>query len=147
MDETAARSAFDEALATQENKFEKFFLARLFGLEFAYVGDALEVSFDLKDFMFNPQGGLHGGVIAFVMDISMGHLLNHCSGPGSTLEMKIQYLKPARSGRLTCTGRFLRHGRSVSFLRSDLVDDQGELVAFATSTWKSLKAPAAGKPA
>jgi hypothetical protein len=26
------------------------------------------------------------------------------------------------------------------------VDENGEMVAFATSTWKSLKAPAAGKP-
>ena len=37
--------------------------------------------------MFNPQGALHGGVIATVMDISMGHLLNHVDGPGSTVEM------------------------------------------------------------
>ena len=142
MDEAAARRAFDEALATQENVFEKFFLARLFGLEFDYAGDTLVVSFDLKDFMFNPQGGLHGGIIAFVMDIAMGHLLKHRSGAGSTLEIKVQYLKPAKAGRLACTGRFLRHGRSVSFLRADLVDEDNELVAFATSTWKSLGARA-----
>jgi acyl-coenzyme A thioesterase PaaI-like protein len=39
---------------------------------------------------------------------------------------------------MTCTARFLRQGRGLSFLRSELVDEHGELVAFATSTWKSL---------
>ena len=138
MDEIAARHAFDNALKTYEQDFGKFFLTRLFGMEFEYLEDSCRISFELKDFMFNPQGGLHGGVIAFVLDISMGHLLYKTSGPGTTLEIKIQYVKAARSGKVTATGRFLRHGRSISYLRSELVDDKGDLIAYATSTWKSL---------
>ena len=107
-------------------------------MEFEYADDACKVSFELKDFMLNPQGGLHGGVIAFVLDISMGHLLWKKGGAGTTLEIKVQYAKAARSGRLTATGRFLRQGRSISYLRSELTDESGDLVAFATSTWKSL---------
>ena len=139
IDEAAARLAFDNALATYEQDFGKFFLTRLFGMEFEYLEDACRITFDLKDFMFNPQGGLHGGVIAFALDISMGHLLYKTSGPGTTLEIKVQYVKAARSGKVTATGRFLRHGRSISYLRSELVDDKGELIAYATSTWKSLR--------
>lgn len=142
MDEAAARAAFDGALKTYEQDFGKFFLARLFGMQFEHLEDACKVSFDLKDFMFNPQGSLHGGVIAFVLDISMGHLLKEKSGAGATLEMKVQYIRAARAGRLTATGRFLRHGRGISYLRSDLVDESGELIAFATSTWMSLSQPA-----
>ncbi len=143
MDETAARQAFEQALATYEQGFGKFFLARLFGLELTYAEGECRITFDLKDFMFNPQGGLHGGISAFVLDISMGHLLHRTSGAGTTLEMKVQYLKAAKAGRLTCTARFIRHGRSISFLRSELVDEQGDMIAYATSTWKSLKTPAA----
>lgn len=139
MDEQAARRAFDTALATYRPDFGQFFLARLFGLTLDYSDDACTIAFDAQDFMFNPQGSLHGGVIAFVLDISMGHLLNHRSGPGTTLEMKVQYLKAARSGRLTCIGRFLRHGRGISYLRAELTDQHGDLVAYATSTWKSLR--------
>ena len=139
MDEAAARRAFDGALKSYEQDFGKFFLARLFGCEFQYTEDACKVSFDLKDFMFNPQGTLHGGVTAFVLDISMGHLLFNKGGAGTTLEMKVQYIKPARSGRLTATGKFLRQGRGISYLRSELTDDKGELIAFATSTWMALK--------
>lgn len=143
MDEYAARAAFDHALATYEQDFGKFFLARLFGLELTYTTDECRIEFDLKDFMFNPQGGLHGGISAFVLDISMGHLLHRTSGPGATLEMKVQYLKAAKAGRLSCIARFIRHGRSISFLRSELVDQQGEMIACATSTWKSLQPVAA----
>jgi uncharacterized protein (TIGR00369 family) len=139
IDEAAARAAFEQALAGYEQDFGKFFLARLFGLELSYTPEECRIEFDLKDFMFNPQGGLHGGITAFVLDISMGHLLHRTSGAGTTLEMKVQYVKAARSGRLTCTARFIRHGRSISFLRSELVDEQGDLIAYATSTWKSLK--------
>ena len=139
MDEAAARHAFDNALRTYEQDFGKFFLVRLFGMEFEYPDDSCRVSFELKDFMFNPRGGLHGGIIAFVLDISMGHLLHKKSGPGATLEIKVQYVKVAKAGRLTATGRFLRHGRGISYLRSELTDEKGDLIAFATSTWKSLK--------
>jgi uncharacterized protein (TIGR00369 family) len=139
IDEAGARVAFDNALATYDQDFGKFFLTRLFGMDFEYLEDACRITFDLKDFMFNPQGGLHGGVIAFALDISMGHLLYKTSGPGTTLEIKVQYVKAARSGKVTATGRFLRHGRSISYLRSELVDDKGELIAYATSTWKSLR--------
>lgn len=141
LNETVARRAFEHALATYDQDFGKFFLTRLFGCEFEYRDDACKVSFEVKDFMLNPQGGLHGGVTAFVLDICMGHLLWKKSGPGTTLEMKVQYAKAARSGRMTATGRFIRHGRGISYLRSELVDDKGELVAFATSTWKSLSRP------
>ena len=138
LDAKVARQAFEKALASYEQDFGKFFLARLFGCEFEYTEDTCRVSFELKDFMLNPQGGLHGGVTAFVLDISMGHLLWKKSGPGTTLEMKVQYASVARSGRLTATSRFIRHGRGISYLRAELVDDKGELIAFATSTWKSL---------
>src|SRR5262245_45611086 len=139
MDEAAARRSFENALETYQQDFGKFFLTRLFGMEFEYLEDACRISFELKDFMFNPQGGLHGGVIAFVLDISMGHLLRRKGGAGTTVEIKVQYLKAARSGRVTATGRFLRQGRNLSYLRAELVDDRGEMIAYATSTWMAVR--------
>ncbi|MDB5796141.1 MAG: hypothetical protein JWP36_43 [Paucimonas sp.] len=138
MDEQKAKEAFEHALSTYKQEFGEFFLARLFGLTVGYEEGACIVDFELQDFMFNPQGSLHGGVIAMAMDISMGHLLKHEDGAGATLEMKVQYLKAARSGRLQARGEFLRKGRELSFLQSSLRDEEGKLVAFATSTWKKL---------
>lgn len=143
VNEAVAREAFEQAVATHTQEFGEFFLVKLYGMQVEYTEDECRITFDVKDFMHNPQGGLHGGVIAFVLDISMGHLLYRRSGPGATLEMKIQYLTVARSGRLTCIAKFLRHGKSISALRSELIDTNGELVAYATSTWKSLRLPKA----
>ena len=138
MDEQRARAAFEEAIASHRPQFEHFFLSRLLGLNFSYGDDKCVIDFEIHDFMFNPQGSLHGGVIAAVMDISMGHLLKHVDGPGATLEMKTQYVKAAREGVMRCCGEFIKRGKGISYLRSTLTDDQGDLVAFATSTWKRL---------
>jgi uncharacterized protein (TIGR00369 family) len=143
VNEAVAREAFEHALATHNQDFGEFFLIRFYGMEVEYTDEECRISFEVKDYMHNPQGGLHGGVIAFVLDISMGHLLYRRSGPGATLEMKVQYLTVARTGRVTCTARFLRHGKSISALRAELVDARGEMIAYGTSTWKSLRPPKA----
>jgi len=74
-----------------------------------------------------------------VLDISMGHLLNRTQGPGTTLEMKTQYVKAARHGKIQCCGEFVRRGRTISFLRATMTDEEGATIAFATSTWMQLK--------
>jgi uncharacterized protein (TIGR00369 family) len=139
IDEPAARAAFEYALAHYEQDFGTFFLARLFGLEVVFPDDeTCVVTLEVKDFMFNPQGTLHGGVIAFVLDISMGHLLKHSMGAGMTLEMKTQYLRPARAGRIRAEGRFLKKGKSINYLETRLFDAEGNLLAAANSTWQLL---------
>jgi uncharacterized protein (TIGR00369 family) len=144
IDGAKARAAFERAAAGTQEGFGDFFLARLMGLEITYPAeDACEVAFEAADFLFNPQGTLHGGILATALDIAMGHLLNRANGaPGTTLEMKVQFLAPVRGGRVTCRGEALRRG-GTWFLRAEARDEAGALVAFATSTWKLLKRPAA----
>ena len=126
MDETAARAAFETALATHVPAFGTFFLAKLLGLEITFPDDRTEVRFTVQDFMYNPQGTLHGGMIGTVLDIGM------------TLEMKTQFMKAPRHGALLAVGRFLRKGRSINFLEARLENADGELLAYATSTWRLL---------
>jgi len=139
MNRDAVRAAFEQAVASERPEFEHFFIARLMGLRFSYPGRSCVVEFDVADFMFNPQGTLHGGLIATVMDISMGHLLKRVSGPGVTLEMKTQYVKAANHGTLRCTGSFTHEGRAIAYLQSTLTNAQGDLIALSTATWKRLK--------
>ena len=93
--------------------------------------------------MLNPRATLHGGVLATALDICMGHLINHQASPGATLEMKIQYLDAATSGRVVCRGEALRRG-GTWFLRAEARDSAGTLIAYATSTWKLLRRVAKG---
>lgn len=137
MDETVARAAFEDAIENSAPEFGNFFLARFLGLDISYTEDTCEIAFPVEIYMFNPQGTLHGGVIATVMDISMGHLLKHVFGVGgATLEMKIQYMRAIKLGRARCEGRFLRKGRTISFLESRMWDDEDKLSVHATATWK-----------
>lgn len=138
MNELELKNAFDQALSTYKQDFGTFFLARFLGLEIAYDTDVCVIEFEVKNYMFNPQGSLHGGVIATVMDISMGHLLKHVSGSGATLEMKVQYLRPVKSGRMKVVGRFIKQGREIYFLASDALNEDGKIVASASATWKRM---------
>jgi uncharacterized protein (TIGR00369 family) len=135
----AARTMFEEAVADERHEFGSFFLSRFLGMQISYEDDSCVVSFDVKPPMYNPQGSIHGGVLATALDISMGHLLKHRIGAGSTLEMKVQYFSPVRTGLVRCQSGFLKKGRSIFFLQSHAYDAAGETVAHATSTWKLLK--------
>jgi uncharacterized protein (TIGR00369 family) len=126
------------AVDDERQEFGSFFLSRFFGLEIAYQGEACIVSFDVVRPLFNPQGSLHGGVLATALDISMGHLVNHVAGAGTTLEMKVQYLATIREGRVTCHATFLKRGRKTFFVQSQASTATGEPIAFATSTWQLL---------
>lgn len=138
MNKSQVQELFEAAVADGRHEFGSFFLSRLFGMTVSYEGEACVVSFEVKPFMYNPQGSLHGGILATALDISMGHLLKQHFGAGATLEMKVQYFAPVRSGLVTCRAGFLKKGRKTFFLQSLAQDDTCETVAHATSTWKQL---------
>jgi uncharacterized protein (TIGR00369 family) len=137
MDDAKAREMFETALATQEPAFGRFFLAKFLGFDISYTDETCTVAFAVRDYMFNPQGSLHGGIAASALDVSMGHLIHHVTGaPGLTLEMKVQFMRPARPGPVACVGRFLRRGRTLSAMESRMTDSDGKLLSMATATWK-----------
>ena len=144
IDPVQVRDHIESILESSEQVFEKFFLSKFIGLEFDYLPaeaadpdkDHLRISFEINEMLMNPQGSLHGGIIAAVMDISMGHLLHKTAGMGITIEMKTQYLRPALKGRAIVEGRFIKKGRSLSFMESRLWGSDGKLAAMATATWK-----------
>lgn len=144
IDEQAAAARLKDALDTHEQVFERFFLARFLDLSFDYLPhDAADadkttcrLTFPMTDLLRNPQGALHGGMMASAMDISMGHLVAKVAGPGATIEMKVQFLRPVMAGAVTVEGSFTRRGRTLSFMESKLYGEDGKLAAHATATWK-----------
>ena len=147
IDEAIARNKFETALEEHEQIFEHFFIAKFLGLNFEYINfnnegpdnEILNISFEVSSMFLNPQGTLHGGLIATIMDISMGHLLNKSVGPGATIEMKTQYIRSIVRGKTNCRAKFIKKGRSINFLESRFYDEDKKLCALATSTWKLLK--------
>lgn len=137
MDTSLVRSRFETAVAEHAPGFERFFLARFFDLRISYGDETCRVEIPVADYMANPQGSLHGGVISLAMDVSMGHLCNRFLSVAVTLEMKTQYLR-AVTGPCWCEGRFLKKGRQVVYLESRLYDESERLCAVATSTWRRV---------
>ena len=137
MNEDIARERIETALRDYKQEFGSFFIAKMLGLGISYSEESCNIQIPVDDFLFNPQGTYHGGMLATVMDISMGHLIKQVTGKaGITLEMKNQFLRPLIEGPGFCEGRFIRRGRSVSFLESRVWDVNEKLVAHGTSTWK-----------
>ncbi|MEM1077020.1 MAG: PaaI family thioesterase [Pseudomonadota bacterium] len=144
IDIAEARAHLEQVYDAHAQTFERFFLARFLDLDFAYLPEAAgpaektscEICFPVSDRIMNPQGVVHGGMIATVMDISMGHLVAKVAGPGATIEMKVQYMRPLTEGPARCVGSFTKRGRSLSFMESQVFDPQERLVAQASATWK-----------
>ncbi len=61
----------------------------------------------------------------------------------TTLELKINVLKPVWQGRLTAVGEVSRPGASSVSSRGASPDESGSLVAHATSTCLTLRGDAA----
>jgi uncharacterized protein (TIGR00369 family) len=88
------------------------------------------------------MGTLHGGVLCDIADAAMGIAYAASLDEGetfTTLELKINFLKPVRAGRLTATGRIVKGGRTVGLIECDVVDDEDRLVARASSTCMTLR--------
>jgi uncharacterized protein (TIGR00369 family) len=94
----------------------------------------------------NPMGTLHGGIIVDVADGAMGFAYFTTLEPGesfTTLELKINFLRPFWTGTLLAHGRVVHRGKTVGMTECDVVDDQGRLIARASSTCLTLRGDAA----
>jgi len=122
-------------------------IARLIGFHIDSVkpGEAI-IKFEATEAHANPMGTLHGGVLCDIADAAMGIAYSSNLEEGesfTTLELKINFLKPIWKARLLATGRVIKQGRTVGLVECDVTDEQGSLVARATSTCMTLRGPQA----
>lgn len=90
----------------------------------------------------NPMGTLHGGILCDIADAAMGTAYASTLGEGesfTTLELKINYLRPFWTGSLIATGRVVKAGRTIGLAECDVTDAEGRLVARAMSTCMTLR--------
>ena len=90
----------------------------------------------------NPMGTLHGGILCDIADAPMGMAYASTLDEGetfTTLELKINFLKPVWTGRLVATGRVVKGGRTIGLVECDVVDEKERHVARASSTCMTLR--------
>ncbi len=89
----------------------------------------------------NPMGTLHGGILCDIADAAMGIAYASTLEEGetfTTLELKINFLKPVWKARLRAEGHLVKRGKTVGLVECDVVDQTGSLVARASSTCLTL---------
>ena len=140
IDAQGVRARVEHAIATSEPAFGTFFLARLLDLTIEYDDAAQQTTVRLPyaDFLCNPQGSVHGGVLTTAMDISMGHLCHRYLSTAVTIEMQTRFFRPI-TGDCRAEGRLLRPGRRIVHLESRLYDDADRLAALGTGSWQRLE--------
>jgi uncharacterized protein (TIGR00369 family) len=96
----------------------------------------LRVSYEVRPEFLNIFGTVHGGFVTAMLDETMaGAAVVVLDGQiGQTLELKANFIRVARLGRLFCEGRVVHRGREIFFLDGTLSDTEGKIVATATAT-------------
>ena len=118
-------------------------IAQLIGLKVISVqpGES-HLELDAGPQHFNPMGTLHGGVLCDLADLAMGAAYASTLDNGetfTTLELKINFLRPVWKERLFAVGKIVNRGRTIGMVECDITDSQGRLVAKATSTCMTLQ--------
>ena len=87
--------------------------------------------------MHNPAGTLHGGVFCDLADHAMGVAFFSSLADGeamTTLELKINFLRPVSDGVITAEARVINRSKSTGLVECDVRDAQNRLLARASST-------------
>jgi uncharacterized protein (TIGR00369 family) len=103
--------------------------------------DGVTISCKVRPELMNAAGVLHGGVTATIADAAVGIAITMRLGriAATTVEMKLNYLRPVASGKVTARARILRMGSTLCIGRVDLFDDAREQVGAALLTYMLLK--------
>jgi uncharacterized protein (TIGR00369 family) len=122
-----------------QRAFRRLPIARQMGMKLAGLGGGkATLTLDPRREHLNRQGGLHGGVIATLVDIAMAMALLTWVPEGTriaTVEMKVNYLETHERGRLRARARVLRRGGRLAVGEVDVWDGTGVRVAKGLLTY------------
>ena len=115
-------------------------VACLIGMDFVAVEHgSVALRLAPGEYLYNPMGVVHGGMIATLLDSAMGCAVHSTLPAGrgyTTLEIKVNYLRAvtAASGDLTAEGRVVHAGRRTGVAEAVLKDASGATCATASTT-------------
>ena len=122
-------------------------VAELLGIDRVSFGDGkCTMSLEAGDQHANPMGTIHGGILCDLADAAMGMAFFTTSDEGesfTTLELKINFVRPFWTGTLLAHGRVVSRGRTVGLTECDVMDENDRLIAKASSTVMALRGEAA----
>jgi len=122
----------------------------LLSMELVDVGlgySSLEIDVARKH--LQPFGMVHGGVFSSIIDAAAFWAvypgMEDPAAGMTTVDLKLNYLAPAESGKLIARGRQIKIGRTLGYAEAQIVNQDEKILAHGTSTviilpGKALKA-------
>lgn len=138
---------FDEAFYRE--RVNTFPFVKLMGIRLLSAADGRSVmECRVRPILRNSAGNLNGGVMGALVDMSVYTALRSVmplSSRGTTIEYKVNFLKPVAAGTITAHGTVLRLGRTIAVGSTEIRNAGGEVVAFGSATFYVLSPRAEAK--
>ena len=116
------------------------------GLRLRFVktrSDTVETSYTAPSKFCGPEGIIHGGIQAAMLDEVLGVAAHACIDDEElevvTAEFRLEHRRPALVGRrVVVRGRLVRtDGRDV-YLEGEIIDEGGETLTTAEARWRRI---------
>ena len=116
----------------------------LLGIEFYKAGDGYVLArLEVQDKHQAPNGYLHAGTVVGFADSASGYgcILNLPDGATgfTTIELKTNFLRSARSGTIGCEARLVHGGRTTQLWDATVSDQEGRTMALFRCTQLILR--------
>ena len=125
-----------------EIQFDQSPYQRFLGVELVRAEEGLvEIRLPFKEDFLREDGSdwYHGGIVSALADIAGAYAVVTAAGggegSGATIDLRIDWLKPARKGDLLALGRVVKAGRRICVADVEVRDAASVLVAVARGTF------------
>jgi len=123
-----------------EIRLEESPYQRLLGIQLVRAEEGLvEIRLPFREDFLRLDGSdwFHGGIVSALADIAGAYAVVTVGGEdaGATIDLRIDWLKPARKGDLLVTGRVVKTGRTICVADIEVRDAASALVAVARGTF------------
>lgn len=123
-------------------RFDYNHFPRLLGIEIDSITDtSARLSVEITENLLQLAGVMHGGAIATLVDTAVAMaILGACEAHAkfTTVELKVNYLRPLKEGRAVAEARLVQNGRRIIVADCDVFDAQGKLAAKGLLTYIRL---------
>jgi uncharacterized protein (TIGR00369 family) len=103
----------------------------------------VKVGFDGKVEFCNPAGFVQGGLLAAMLDDTMGpavFMMTEGKLYTTTISLTVNFLAPARPGPITAEAKVTQLGKTIAFVEGKLTAEDGTLLATASVSARLLEA-------
>jgi uncharacterized protein (TIGR00369 family) len=123
-----------------EIRLEESPYQRLLGIQLVRAEEGLvEIRLPFREEFLRLDGSdwFHGGIVSALADIAGAYAVVTVGGEdsGATIDLRIDFFKPARKGDLLVTGRVVKTGRTICVADIEVRDAASALVAVARGTF------------